>query len=91
MNGGFIINESRCPRCKIKRTVRLPRPNSNYCFNCRYLWKADGSSVEVEESVSYSFEPAELARLEIYRAAVRAGFYNEWESGSFDVALQEQR
>jgi len=38
------------------------------------LWSAN---VSVSDEASYSFTQPELARLIVYRAAVRVGFYNE--------------
>jgi ribosomal protein L37AE/L43A len=61
-----VIQERRCPRCAIKRTLRLAHGTS-FCFNCRSQWEAP----------IYPFKPDELARLELYRVAVRAGFYSD--------------
>ena len=82
MNGGYVIRDHRCPRCGNNRTVQLARSGRNFCFNCRWLWSAT-----VEVALSYPFTAEELARLATYRAAVRAGFYNEWTSGALDPAL----
>jgi hypothetical protein len=42
--------------------------HGSICFNCRHKW---------EPTTFFTFTAAELARLRIYRAAVRAGFYSE--------------
>lgn len=36
----------------------------------------------VERSANSTFTSQELARLAVYRAAVAAGFYTDWEGGS---------
>ena len=38
MNGGTMIQERRCPRCGIRRTVRMGRTRVALCFNCRFHW-----------------------------------------------------
>jgi hypothetical protein len=35
---GVLIQEQRCPRCGIRRTVRIGRSHKSLCFNCRLLW-----------------------------------------------------
>ena len=66
----MIIQDQRCPRCHIKRTVQLYR--LNHCFNCQYQW------ARRECPVSYPFTQRELERLMTYRGAVRAGIYSDW-------------
>ena len=70
MRQGFLIEDRACPRCANRRTVRLGQDKS-VCFNCRFRW--------VPEPVERwpSFTDVERARLEIYRAAVWAGFYTD--------------
>ena len=68
----MTIQHQPCPRCHIRRTVRVY--GSNYCFNCRYQWASVARSV----SVSYPFTGRELERLTMYRNAVRAGIYSDW-------------
>ena len=76
------IVEQPCPRCAIRRSVSFGRLGS-YCYNCKFRWNGFGSATPITRPVQvhvaeYPFGVAELARLEIFRAAVRAGFYNEW-------------
>jgi hypothetical protein len=78
MSGGYLIQERACPRCAIRRTVRLTAGNS-FCFNCRLQWStqqvARGQPVRWMTALpltSHPFTPAEQARMAIYRAAVRA-------------------
>lgn len=65
----FMIEERRpCARCRNRRTVRFGA--TSFCFNCRAhrdAWTDEG----------YPFTDTELARLHVYRAAVRAGFYTD--------------
>ena len=70
----FVIEESPCPHCKNPRTVRCG--TIGFCFNCRGQWRTDSGAATAEPR--YAFTNAELNRLEVYRAAVRAGFYSEW-------------
>jgi hypothetical protein len=78
---GFIPQYSSCPHCGIKRTVRLGFSSISLCMNCRTQWQPNVSSVSpatnpmLERQQPYPFSSAELARLEIYRRAVAAGFY----------------
>jgi hypothetical protein len=45
------------------------------CFNCRLrLDCADGAKVPLQ-AAQYVFTPAEIVRLERYRAAIQAGLY----------------
>jgi hypothetical protein len=68
MRHGLTIKEAPCPRCANKRTASMGSHGS-ICFNCRHKW---------EPTRTYAgFTAPELARLEIYRAAVRAGFYTD--------------
>jgi hypothetical protein len=75
MRQGYVIQERSCPRCAIRRTVRLGRGLA-LCFNCRYHW--DAHPLPPAEQ----FDAAARARLVSYRAAVRAGFYTDWPSSS---------
>jgi hypothetical protein len=84
MIGGYLIQERSCPRCAIRRTVRLT-PGSSFCFNCRLQWStqqvAPGQPVRWMTALpltSQTFTLAEQARMAIYQAAVRAGFYSDW-------------
>jgi len=75
MNGA-TIQERPCPRCAIRRTVRIAR--ASFCFNCRLHWgRVSGAAFEPRPEPAYVFTAAETLRLEMYRAAVRAGFYTD--------------
>jgi ribosomal protein L37AE/L43A len=71
---GFNPQQSTCPQCGIQRTVRAGGSGISVCMNCRAQWTA-GPAIEREHT--YPFTPAELNRLEIYRRAIAAGFYND--------------
>ena len=71
----ITILEQPCPHCANRRIVRLGRSSELFCFNCRRRW--DSSEFEVNNSYGHPFTEAELARLRIYRAAIRGGFYND--------------
>jgi hypothetical protein len=75
----FTVQEQRCPRCAIRRTVRVGSDDRSFCFNCRYRWdpRAPGSIEPVRIRAEAIFTPAELARLRVYRRAVQAGFYSD--------------
>jgi hypothetical protein len=80
----MIIQQARCPRCAIRRTVRFGVWGA-FCFNCRLQWDAQrtahqamGVARSTLPPVQHPFAPAELIRLERYRAAVRAGLYSDW-------------
>jgi hypothetical protein len=70
---GFVIEHRACPRCQIMRTVSFGR--TLFCFNCR--WSSETAAIAAASSDSYSFSPEELARLRVYRAALRDGFYTD--------------
>jgi hypothetical protein len=80
----MIIMEQRCPRCAIRRTARLGASRS-LCFNCGLKWGRPASATEAAalrvapaQTLSYPFSPAELVRLERYRAAIQAGVYTDY-------------
>jgi hypothetical protein len=84
MRDGFLIQELSCPRCTIRRTMGLANGNS-FCFNCRFQWPTQpvagdhaARAMIAPPQPSEPFGVAEQARLAIYRAAVRAGFYSDW-------------
>jgi len=80
MRDGIIIQEQACPRCAIQRTARLTC-GASFCFNCRLQWPTNAapSPHTVERpSPLFVFAPEELARLSVYRTAVRHGFYTDW-------------
>jgi ribosomal protein L37AE/L43A len=66
----MTIQHQPCPRCHIRRTVRLH--GLNHCFNCQYQW------AQRVYTPSFPFTQRELERLNIYRRAVRAGIYSDW-------------
>jgi hypothetical protein len=79
MNGA-TIQEHPCPRCAIRRTVRIA--SASFCFNCRLQWgsqwaKALGATAEPHLEPPYPFTAAETTRLRIYRAAIHVGFYSD--------------
>jgi hypothetical protein len=79
MNGA-TIQEHPCPRCAIRRTVRIA--SASFCCNCRLYWdsqfgKVLGPTAEPRLEPPYTFTAAETARLTIYRAAIHAGFYSD--------------
>ena len=86
MRDGIIVQEQSCQRCAIRRTAKLASGQS-FCFNCRLQWSThDPQLPRVVElkSPGQVFAPAELARLAVYRAAVRDGFYSDWNATSTD-------
>jgi hypothetical protein len=60
---------------------------ASFCFNCRFQWPFNTAplphTIEVPWPVFF-FAPDELARLSVYRAAVRNGFYSDWADRSSD-------
>ena len=66
----MTIQNQACPRCRIKRTVRLY--GYSHCFNCQHQWG------KLDCHVAYPFTESELERLLTYRGAVRAGIYSDW-------------
>jgi hypothetical protein len=76
MNGA-TIQERACPRCAIRRTVRIA--GASFCHNCRLQWSGvSGAAFVPRPESAYLFTASEEARLVMYRAAVRAGFYSDW-------------
>ena len=81
MRDGIVIQEQACPRCAIRRTARLAY-GASFCFNCRFQWPTHAAplpytTAEVPSPL-FVFAPDELARLSVYRTAVRDGFYTDW-------------
>jgi hypothetical protein len=71
----FVIEHHTCPHCRNLRTVRFGA--ISFCFNCRS--KLSGSPPNTPKPVtSFAFTAAEQARLQIYRNAIRAGFYTDY-------------
>lgn len=88
MNGA-TIQQHPCPRCAIRRTVRIGRVS--FCFNCRLRWgsrwaEVFDTSAEPRVQLPYTFTAAETARLTIYRNAIRAGFYSDQFAPPLDGA-----
>ena len=75
----FTVQDQRCPRCAIRRTVRVGSDARSFCFNCRYRWdpRAPASLEPVRLLAESVFDADELARLRVYRRAVQAGFYSD--------------
>jgi hypothetical protein len=71
MRHGLTIKEAPCPRCANKRTANLGTHGS-VCFNCRHRFEPPRPTANLA-----AFSASELARLEVYRAAVQAGFYTD--------------
>jgi hypothetical protein len=78
------IEHRPCPRCQIARPARCSEGVA-VCLNCRATWDPQdpaGTLVPARRGppaapAPYPFGAPELARLAVYRDAVRAGFYNE--------------
>ena len=75
-----------CLSCGFARTLRVG--SKRVCFQCRFNWPLKQSqpapavvSLAADEHArAHSFTSAELARLQIYRNAVQAGFYTDFPS-----------
>ena len=86
MRDGIIIQERVCQRCAIRRTARLTH-GASFCFNCGFQWPSGAAPLTHDAEVPsarFWFTPDELARLSVYRSAVRNGFYTDWVDGSND-------
>lgn len=71
------IEQRRCPRCGIQRTLRQAE-NQSLCCNCKLLWRHQVAAAAPPEALAEAvFSEAELQRLLAYRAAVAAGFYTD--------------
>jgi hypothetical protein len=83
MRDGILIQQRACPRCAIRRTARLAYTRAtSFCFNCRLQWVTTEPSAADCADPSPAVEaiaPGERKRFEMYRAAVRAGFYSDWD------------
>jgi ribosomal protein L37AE/L43A len=80
LRDGILIQERTCPRCAIRRTARLGQGTS-FCFNCRLKWPTRAAPVAQRVGTPLPHQmlgPADLARMAVYRAAVRAGFNSDW-------------
>jgi hypothetical protein len=75
MNGA-TIQERPCPRCAIRRTVRIW--GTSFCHNCHLQWHgASGAAFLPRPTPAYIFTAQETARLMMYRAAFLAGYHND--------------
>ena len=84
----MIIQQRHCPHCRIQRTVDMGRWGS-VCMNCRLrsepgvsAGERPAGAVALASQLASLFGPAALRRLQIYRAAVQAGFYTDSLPGS---------
>jgi hypothetical protein len=74
-----------CLSCGFPRTLRVG--TKRVCFQCRFNWTLEQtrpapvtvSVAAAELARPHSFTSSELARLQIYRAAIQAGFYTDSE------------
>src|ERR1051325_4993149 len=79
----MTIEEQRCPHFGIRRTARLGEWG-HFCFNCRRQWDGVRSVVDPRlaqvtgPAAASPFDQHQIHRLELYRAAVRAGLYSDW-------------
>ncbi len=77
----IVIQERMCPRCRIRRTVRLGCSTLSLCFNCHLQFGSGPTSglalPQPAAYPAYPFSDRELARLQTYRAAVHSGFYSD--------------
>jgi hypothetical protein len=81
----MMIEESRCPRCGIRRRARFV-PWGRYCYNCRLTLPLTAPPA----AHVYLFTEAERLRLEWYRAAIRAGLYSDWRTWTPAAATNRQ-
>jgi hypothetical protein len=77
-----LIQERTCPRCGIRRTIRLRGSDASLCMNCHLQWDGSGPTSGPAAALpavdpAYPFSGRELTRLQRYRAAVRHGFYSD--------------
>lgn len=79
----MTIVDTKCPRCATNRTVQWAQWGA-FCFNCRLHWdRSTWGSPAIDAGLAdrtmpYAFQPAELARLYRYRAAIQGGVYSDW-------------
>src|SRR5262249_23840383 len=77
----MMIQETRCPRCGIRRIGNLAAWG-RFWINVR-LQVSGNQRFNAADAVrpaepAYPFQPAELVRLGRYRDAIRAGLYTDW-------------
>jgi hypothetical protein len=87
MMNSFMIQLRSCPWCGILRTGRQMYSATSFCFNCRLLWEppAEARQCAAVQVAANTFCREELARLQVYRAAVRIGFYTDWPRKPIDL------
>jgi hypothetical protein len=76
MRDGLVILAEKCRHCAHMRTVPIGNSANTFCFNCREA--STNTTNTMRPPVAFLFDARALARLEQYRAAVRAGFYSDW-------------
>ena len=80
---GKILDERLCPRCDLVRIIRLGAGAECLCLHCGHRWTPQPAAAEPVEAplrdrLRTLFTELELQRLLSYRAAVQAGFFQEW-------------
>jgi hypothetical protein len=94
MRFGITIQQRACPWCHNRLTGRIG-DGPSVCFNCGHLWHGHGPFADARPvlepaplpAVAFLFESAATERLEVYRMAVRAGFYTD---ALLDVVAMDQ-
>ena len=89
------IEHRPCPRCQVPLTVVFSAGVA-VCFNCQATWNPQNPVGTLAPArrrpqagqAPFPFSVQALARLAVYRDAVRAGFYNE---GLEEPALPAQQ
>jgi hypothetical protein len=56
---GFVIEQSRCPRCRNLRTARLR--SVSFCFNCRAQFRVRSERSERSRDGSAVLEPSTVS------------------------------
>jgi ribosomal protein L37E len=71
------LTEGICPRCGMDATIQF-NVNDRLCYVCGLRWESGRQLQDEPAEAHYTnvFTSAEIERLRIYRAAVRAGFYH---------------
>ncbi len=68
-----MIELQPCPRCGGPRTVSWDN-GIHFCANCHFRWRP---ATDPADAAAAQFTTAELERLETYRRAGDAGFFND--------------
>ncbi|MBV9547428.1 MAG: hypothetical protein JOY61_23905 [Chloroflexi bacterium] len=76
----LIVELRAGSRCGLGRTARLGRSRASSCVRsgAQQDWSVAAANPLASEPSTYPFSRDELARLEVYRAAVCSGFYTDW-------------